>query len=182
MISRFIVFKILKWKVSGTFPSEHKKVIVLTAPHTSMMDFVMGWFYFRINGMKANFLIKEELFFFPLGILLRKLGSIPVKRGKVSLVDQMVEEFAKRDQVILNITPEGTRQRVTKWKRGFYKIAEATKAPIILGFVDYKKKTMGVFDDPYFEITGNEQEDIKRLKDLYRNVGARHPERFSAEY
>lgn len=181
MISRFIIYRILGWKTEGNFPVNEKKLIVLTAPHTSMMDFVLGWFYFRTQKIKANFLIKEELFFFPLGILLHHLGSIPVKRGKVSLVDQMVDVFEKRDRVILNITPEGTRSKVTKWKRGFLKIAEKTGAPIVVGFIDYKRKVMGVIPEIYFDLTGDENTDIKRLKTLYKGITPRHPEKFSVE-
>ncbi|MBU0764525.1 MAG: 1-acyl-sn-glycerol-3-phosphate acyltransferase [Bacteroidetes bacterium] len=179
MFSRFIFLRVLGWKIEGCFPVHEKKLIVVTAPHTSMMDFVIGWFYYRFHGLKTNFLIKKELFFFPLGLLLKSMGSIPVQRGKVSLVDQMVMEFDRRERIILNITPEGTRNRVTKWKRGFYKIAERTNTPVVLGYIDYKRKAMGIFPDTYLTITGNIEQDMQKLKRYYTDVTPRHPDRFT---
>ena len=92
-LCKFIFFDILGWKTTGQFPVNTKKLIVIIAPHTSMMDFILGWLYYGIHGRKAYFAIKKEFFFFPLGYLLKAMGSIPVDRKKTSLIDQMAQEF-----------------------------------------------------------------------------------------
>ena len=59
-----------------------EKYIIVMAPHTSNWDFVVGTLYARAEGFQCNFLIKKEWFFWPMGILMRKLGGIPVYRDK----------------------------------------------------------------------------------------------------
>ena len=66
-------------EVTEPFP---KKYIIALAPHTSNMDFIIGMLYCHAKGFTCNFLMKKEWFFWPLGILMRKLGGIPVYRNK----------------------------------------------------------------------------------------------------
>jgi len=47
--------------------------------------------------------------------------------------------------LILGISPEGTRSRVEKWKTGFYYIAQKANVPIVLMYMDYKKKRDWIF-------------------------------------
>lgn len=105
---------------------------------------------------------------------------IPVDRGNKDnhLVDRMVEEFQKRDTMYLTITPEGSRKKGKKWKKGFLVIAKEAGVPVYLGRIDYKDKycTWG----PRFEPTGDPDADLKYIMSTYRDVHPRHPENFSA--
>ena len=56
------------------------KYIICLAPHTSNWDFVLGQLYSGAEGWKIQFLMKKEWFFWPLGLLFRHLGGIPVYR------------------------------------------------------------------------------------------------------
>ena len=49
--------------------------------------------------------------------------------------------------MILGISPEGTRQKVKKWKTGFYYIALESRVPILLAGLDYKKKEIGIIGE-----------------------------------
>ena len=40
----------------------------------------------------------------------------------------------------LCITPEGSRKKRKKWKKGFLVIAKAAGVPVYLGRIDYKEK------------------------------------------
>jgi 1-acyl-sn-glycerol-3-phosphate acyltransferase len=62
-----LILKIWGWKVSGGIPPELKKCVVIVAPHTSMWDFVIGRMAWYVIGLKVKFLIKKEMFFFPVG-------------------------------------------------------------------------------------------------------------------
>ena len=42
-----------------------KKGIFALAPHTSNFDFILGILYSRAEGIKSNFLMKKEWFFWP---------------------------------------------------------------------------------------------------------------------
>jgi len=173
------VLKITGWKEVGSFP-EGKKFVVVAAPHTSMWDFVWGRLYYNTINKSVSFMIKEKYFFFPLGIWIKALGAIPVKMDRrVGLVKQMVDEFKRREEFLLTITPEATRKRVPRWKKGFYHIAIDADVPIVLGYLDYKKKELGV--KMTIKPTGDEKADLEKIRKAYYEVGAKHPEKFNNE-
>lgn len=177
MISLFIL-KLFGWKIEGKFP-DVKKAIVLVAPHTSMYDFVLGRLFFNVMRIRVNFLIKKELFFFPLGYLLKSLGALPVQRGSVksNMADIVTQKLLDSKSMYIVITPEGTRKKTANWKRGFYQIAQKSNVPLILGAIDYKKKLLIIGNQ--FHITGDYNDDIKKIKRYYVNITPRHPENFT---
>ena len=114
-----LVFKILGWKIVGSIP-EIKKCVVISAPHTSNWDFLIGRCFAYILDIKPKYLVKRELYIWPLSILIKLNGGIPVYRKTAkNTVDQVVEKFQTTENLILGIAPEGTRTRVEKWKTGF---------------------------------------------------------------
>ena len=73
--------------------------------------------------MQLKFLIKKELFFPPLGWILRLMGGIPVDRKKNNnMTDYASKLFKEYEQLYLVFTPEGTRSYNPNWKKGFYYI------------------------------------------------------------
>lgn len=173
--SRWIL-KRLGWTPEGTLPQIDKYIIIIV-PHTSMLDFFLGRLFLFSLDLKVNVLVKKELFFFPAGILLKKLGGIPVDRSKRSqTIARMVEHFQTKDKFILAIAPEGTRQKVESWRTGFYYMASDAHVPIIPAFCDYKRKVFGI--GPAFEPTGNMENDIMELKSFFRHVTPYHPDRY----
>ncbi|MDR3706096.1 MAG: 1-acyl-sn-glycerol-3-phosphate acyltransferase [Paludibacteraceae bacterium] len=174
--SRFIL-KLSGWKYIRTTPYIDKSVICL-APHTSNWDFIISkLFYTATGGKNSHFFMKREWFFFPLGLLLRGMGGIPVdRRRKTSLTDQVVAEFGRHKKFHLGVTPEGTRRAVKEWKKGFYFIAVKAGVPIQLAYIDYAKKEAGITG--VFIPTGNEKADFAEIKSFYKNVTGRFPERF----
>jgi 1-acyl-sn-glycerol-3-phosphate acyltransferase len=166
------------WKTEGEVPEEHKKLLIVEAPHTSNWDYLLGMLAITSIGVKVNVIIKKELFFWPLGLLLKKIGGIPLDRsGKLSKVEALANLFKEKDELNLAITPEGTRALSTKWKRGYYYIAVKAEVPILLTALDYKKKT-GIFGKLLYP-TGNYDEDFKIIKDFYKGVVAKYPENFN---
>jgi 1-acyl-sn-glycerol-3-phosphate acyltransferase len=178
---RFIskmILRLFGWKVIGGIPADVPKCVVSVAPHTSMWDFVIGRLAFWELGLKARFLIKKELFFWPLGPVIKWLGGIPVDRQKKgNLVEQVADMFNNYDSLYITVTPEGTRKLVNEWKRGYYYISLKAKVPIALGFLDYRKKIGGVVN--IFYPSGNYDEDRKIVEAAYRGLGARHPEKYN---
>ncbi|MFV0469156.1 MAG: 1-acyl-sn-glycerol-3-phosphate acyltransferase [Dysgonomonas sp.] len=171
------ILKVLGWKIEEeiNIPS---KCIFCVAPHTSNWDLVLGKIIYASTGQKSNFLIKKSWFFFPMNILFKAIGGIPVDRSRhTSLTDQLAEEFNKRERFQLAVTPEGTRKHNTEWKKGFYYIALAAKVPIVIVILDYKDKTV-YFKDLFYP-SGNIDEDMPLIKAYYKNAKGRHPELFS---
>ncbi|MEM9574624.1 MAG: acyltransferase, partial [Pseudomonadota bacterium] len=78
-----------------------------------------------------------------------------------------------RDDFILTIPPEGTRGNVRQWRTGFYYIALKAKVPLIIGMMDYAKKSGGL--GPSFMPTGDYKADMKRLSEFYHSVTPKFP-------
>lgn len=178
-ISKFILNK-MGWTIENILPNTPKCVIAV-APHTSNCDFIIGKLAYTSLGRTANFLIKKSWFFFPFNLFFRSIGGIPVDRNKNrSVTDTLSEEFKKRDQFQLAVTPEGTRKKVAEWKKGFYFIALKANVPIILVAIDYAKRTISFLDT--FYPTGMVDEDMKAIQSKYVGVQGRHPHLFNEEF
>jgi 1-acyl-sn-glycerol-3-phosphate acyltransferase len=175
-LARFIL-RLIGWKVESVLPPTVKKAIVVMAPHTSNWDFVLGWLGFSALGLRSKYLVKEEAFFFPLGIIIKWLGAIPVNREKNSVILQAGELFNHSDKLLLTLTPEGTRSLNKTWKKGFYLIARHAKVPMVLGYLDYKTKYggMGLIMEP----SDDYQKDLKIIEDFYKGKVAKFPEKFN---
>jgi len=168
----------LGWKSIGP-PAPVPKCIILGAPHTSIWDFVISFLYYTSVGGKAVVLIKKELFVWPIGGILRRLGGIPVNRSKgASLVKQIIDTFNAHDTLHVAIAPEGTRKPTTNWKGGFYTIAKATNVPVYMGIFDWGKKEVGIAEE--FVLSNDQQADIKRIRQWYKERGVigKHPKNF----
>lgn len=169
--------KVLGWKFVGSLDPNYTKYVILMAPHTSIWDFIWGKLAFSHQNIKGHYLVKKELFFFPLGSILKYAGAIPVDRGKRNnIVETMTKKFEIDNKFCLTITPEGTRKKVTKWKKGFIQIATMANVPIVLGYVDYKKKEFGLFN--IYHPTGDMDADIAAIRKFYLTVNAKYPENF----
>lgn len=173
-----LYLKIIGWKIGSTLDPSIKKCVLVGAPHTSNMDYPVALATLYASGVRVRFLAKSSLFKFPLGILMRATGGIPVDRSKHNnMVEAMISMFAVKDSLILMIPAEGTRSYVKEWKSGFYHTALGAKVPIAMGYLDYGKKVSG-FGDLYYP-TGDYQKDLVEIKNFYRKFKARHPEKSS---
>ena len=155
-----------------------EKYIIVMAPHTSNWDFVVGTLYARAEGFQCNFLIKKEWFFWPMGILMRKLGGIPVYRDKKTGSTERLATLAMQSKEFhLCITPEGTRQPNREWKRGFYYIALKAQLPILLYGLDYRKKVIEC--TKVIIPNGDVEGQMAEIKEYFARCTAKKPENFS---
>ena len=137
---------VLGWRVTGELPNTPKCILAI-APHTSNWDFIVGIFAYFALRIRASWLVKHTALKGPWGPLGRYLGGIGIDRARAGdVAAQLAKEFSRRDQLILAITPEGTRKRVLEWKRGFHNIALASGVPIVPVAIDYSTKTIKFFD------------------------------------
>ena len=174
---RWLLYKQMGWKKEVT-ESHPDKYIICLAPHTSNWDFLIGQLYSSAEGMKSNFLMKKEWFFWPLGPIFRRLGGIPVVRSKhTSMTDSLAEAARQADHFMLCITPEGTRSPNPEWKKGFYFIAQKAGIPILLYGMDYEKRLIRCTKTivPNGDID-SQMGDIKRY---YKDFKGKKPENFT---
>ncbi len=139
-----LILRVGGWTAIGEIPALNKAVFI-AAPHTSNWDGFWLLVYRFSFDIKLRLLAKHTLFWWPLGSILRGAGAIPIDRAhSSSTVQQLVDLFAKEDHFYLALAPEGTRKWKPYWKTGFYQIAAAAKVPIVLAFIDYRKKELGI--------------------------------------
>jgi 1-acyl-sn-glycerol-3-phosphate acyltransferase len=168
-------FKLAGWKVSGSFPYHHKKMVIIVAPHTSSKDVIIGFAARSVLGIHhAKFLGKKELFDGPFGWLFRWLGGTPVDRhSNQGMVEQVVQLFKANDRFLLAMAPEGTRQRVDKLRTGFYHIAKAAQVPILPVGLDFRNKHL-VVGEAFFT-TGNEEADYDGIIRFFSKIEGANP-------
>lgn len=136
------IFRIFGWRVEGEFPNRGKAIVALV-PHSSNIDFFLTIAFLWATGMKASFLIKHTVFWYPLGSIIRALGGIPVDRSQPNgLVGEVTRQFQEKSKLILGITPSGTRRPVSEWKDGFARIAASAKVPVVPAVLNYRTKTV----------------------------------------
>ena len=170
-----VVLKITGWRTHGRLPATPKFVIV-GAPHTSNWDLPYGLFIIFVLRGKIYWLGKESLFRRPFKGFFKWLGGIPIDRSKSkNVVAQSIQQFNQNKTMILTIAPEGTRSRVKKWKTGFYHIAKGANVPIVLGFLDYRRKAGGI--GPVIYPTGNIEADMKTIRAFYDGISGKFPEK-----
>lgn len=171
------ILKIFGWKVVCTVP-DYPKCIICVAPHTSNWDFVLGKLAYWSVGRQAGFLIKESWFFFPMNLLFKALGGIPVPRRRgSSLSETLIAKFKATDRLSIAITPEGTRARVSEWRTGFLHIAYEAGVPIVLGAIDAATKTIHL--ETTFIPTGDIPADMRAIKEYYSGFKGIKPENFT---
>ena len=112
-----------------------------------------------------------------IGIVIHRIAGLANLVGNRHLAEQLVERFNNSDELVLVITPEGTRKLVKRWKRGFHHIASAAHIPIVFAYVDYKTRTMGIGTTLY--PTDDYQADLEIIKNFYRGMEGRNPELFT---
>jgi 1-acyl-sn-glycerol-3-phosphate acyltransferase len=168
------LFWLTGWKTEGAIPPANRFVII-AAPHTSNWDaFAMlaAAYIFRV---KISWFVKKQAFFFPLGILVRAVGGIPIDRSaRRNVVDQAVARFGESERLILAVPPEATRKKSSTWKTGFYHIARKAGVPILLGYLDYERKVAGI--GPAFTPTGDIEADFRVFEEFYAKVTPKFPE------
>jgi 1-acyl-sn-glycerol-3-phosphate acyltransferase len=170
------VLSMLGWEMIGDFP-EVKKSIVIFAPHTAHIDALYGKLGFSSLGIKYLFLSKKELFFFPMNLVMKKFGSMAVRgvEGK-NAIYQVVDILNRTDELNVVLSPEGRIYKVDDWNKGFYYMALKAQVPIVVAYLDYKNKQMGVKGIIY-ELDSYETV-IKQINHMYKNVQGKNPENF----
>lgn len=160
---------LLRWSgwTSHVMVPHRDRCIICVAPHTSNWDFILGELHYGSQGYHANFLMKSEWFFWPLGPLFRRMGGIPVHRSHTtSLTDQLAAAATEAEHFHLAITPEGTRKLATTWKRGFYYIALKAQIPIQLYAIDGTARQIVCTRE--LMPSGDYEADMQIVREYYR--------------
>lgn len=167
-------FRLSGWRLEGTRPG-YEKFLAIGAHHTSNWDFLLMLavaFGFDIN---VRWMGKDSLFRWPWGWFFRFCGGVPVDRSKSqNLVEQSIEQFREHDKFVIAIAPEGTRKKSSHWKTGFYHIAAGAGVPIVMAFLDFRRKAAGL--GPTLMPTGDIEADFQKIREFYLTVTPKYPD------
>ena len=155
--------RMLGWKLVGRFPDE-KQLLIVVAPHSSAWDALYGLLIKVAAGIDIRFMAKREAFWFPLGLLLKGLGAIPIdRRAAHGVVGETVAGFRSNPNAWFLLAPEGTRKAVKKWKSGFWHIARQAQVPVCAMYIHYPDKCFGIVDGT-FRMTEDMDGDIEKIR------------------
>ena len=169
-LAKFI-FRARGWRMTGELP-DLPKAVFIAAYHTSNWDGF--WFITYKFALKVNvrFLAKQSLFWWPFSIFLTRIGAMPIDRSRnESVVQQLVHAFDSAEHLFLALAPEGTRKTRPYWKSGFYQIAKAAKVPVVLAYIDYARKEVGIGPQFY---PGDVERDLEFMRNFYAGVTPKH--------
>ena len=170
-LARLIFFKLMGWTIKGEYP-DIQKLIVAVVPHSSYFDFIVAVLTRTILNKRIKFLGKKELFNPLTGLIFKFWGGIPIDREINKNYVETVVEFINKNKINhLAIAPEGTREKVEKWKTGFYYIADQSRTPIMMTSFDYKNKTV-ILNKPFYT-TGDIEKDFELLRDKVSSIEPR---------
>ena len=154
------------WRVIGTFP-DIPRLVLIAAPHSSNWDGIWGMAAKMALGFDARILGKDSLFWWPLSVVLRRLGVIPLDRSKPQgVVEQSIELIRQSPQLWFALAPEGTRKPVQQWKAGFLKIAHGAGVPVLMAYFHYPERIIGI--GALFHPTGDPKADMVAVRQWYR--------------
>lgn len=172
-----LFLKLAGWKTVGALQPEANKSVFIAAPHTSNWDLpfaLMCGFVLRLN---MYWMGKASLFGFPFGGLMRWIGGIAIDRAKSNnVVAASALALTQASGALqLVVAPEGTRSKTRQWKTGFYHIAVSAKVPIVMAYIDYEDKIVGL--GPLFYPTGDIDADMLIIKAFYAPFEAKKASR-----
>jgi 1-acyl-sn-glycerol-3-phosphate acyltransferase len=168
------LLRITGWQLDGARP-EFNRYVLIAAPHTSNWDLPLMLLFAAAFDIKVTWMAKHNLFFPPVGWIMRAMGGLPIVRHQSgNVVDAMAESFSTAAGLVLVVPTEGTRKRTEYWKSGFYHIARQAKVPIVPSFLDFGRKRGG-FGPPLLT-TGDVKVDMQYFRDFYHDMKGKFPD------
>ncbi|MCP4547466.1 MAG: acyltransferase [bacterium] len=169
--------KLTGWTLETNLPPDSKYVLI-GAPHTTNWDFPLMLAATGAWRLKVSWMGKDSLFSSRMGGLLRALGGISIDRSNPNgVVGQISGHFKERDKLVIVMAVSGTRSRTDYWRSGFYWIAKEAQVPIACGFINFKRKVLGV--KASFIPSGDIAADMDRIREIYQDVHGKYPENAS---
>lgn len=163
------------WSLDTELPATSRYILILY-PHTSNWDFIYGMLAKGALGVPFRWMGKKEMFHWPLRTLYQAMGGIPVDRSNPQgLLDAIQTQYEQESDLVIALTPEGTRSFRPYWKSGFYRLAQQANLPIALGYIDYRHKRLGI--GPLIQISGDQNSDLTAIRDFYQHVHGKYPEK-----
>jgi len=189
-----LVLKIVNWDITGDLPDK-KRIIIASAPHSSLFDAIYAYFVCLAIDLKFYFLGSVSMFTrivvplpfkknpdklgipHPFGKVQNKVllnfGGIPVWRAKsTGATQQVIDQLKSKEKFILYLTVEGEMKTNQMIKSGFHYIGKALDAVVVPTKIDYKNRRFELMDE--LKLTDSVQTDKDALMERYHLVQGRN--------
>jgi 1-acyl-sn-glycerol-3-phosphate acyltransferase len=177
-----LILKLVGWKVvlEGDVDNLDRCILVV-APHTSNAEYLLGNLAYWSMGKKLKVIIKDAHTKAWYGFIVKAIGGIGIDRSQKNDLVKFVVDLFKKEDFSLVITPEGTRSRVPKWRKGFYHMALAAKVPIVYAAGDFKEKVMYLGKKiSVEELKSRSFEEIMTdMEEYYKKIHPKYPENWN---
>lgn len=172
------VLKLFGWRMRYR-PLPGPRGIAVIYPHTSNWDFMVGLFGKWTLALPFRWLAKDAFFKGITGRILgpwfRSLGGEPVDRGATTgMIKRQASRMLAADWYWLAITPEATRGYRPNWRSGFYYLALEAQVPLVIVYLDYAAKVLGVVDHVF--LTGDREADMAAIAAACAGHAGKHPQ------
>jgi 1-acyl-sn-glycerol-3-phosphate acyltransferase len=163
-----LAMRVRGWRITGELP-DLPKFVIIVAPHTSNWDFFVGLSAKWALGLKVSWIAKHTVFRWPIAGALKRLGGIPVVRDRPQgVVQDVVDAFREREQMVFALAPEGTRRRVAHWRSGYWHVARAARVPIVPVALDYALRM--IYIGPPHETSASLEDDEQKLRRYFARI------------
>lgn len=173
----FLILKLCGWKDDYPKDFDSKKSIFISAPHTSIRDYMFSIVSFWKQGFDV-YLVHENQKISILTCFFKKIFGRKACFLEEEGIAFSVDLLNNTDKLILAFSTESTTVKSNTWRTEFYEVAQKTKTPIAIGYLDYSDKIMGV--SQLFTITGNKKRDLEKISKFYNNFTPRHPNKYKS--
>jgi 1-acyl-sn-glycerol-3-phosphate acyltransferase len=171
-----LLLRLTGWRRGGA-PPPLKRFVLIAAPHTSNWDAVYLLAFGAVYDLEISWLMKQEHFRWPIGLLYSALGGIPVDRSaRRDRVAHLAGQFGERERLVVVVPPEGTRRRAEHWKSGFFHLALQADVPIVCSYLDYTRKIGGF--GPVLQPTDGVGAVMDACRAFYADKEGRFPDQF----
>jgi 1-acyl-sn-glycerol-3-phosphate acyltransferase len=167
------VLRLARWRIEGEVPDEPKLVLV-GAPHTTNLDFVLTKLVAGALGVRLSWVGKKSLFPGPVARIARGLGGIPVDRASSEgFVAEMAAELRRRERFYLALMPAGSRSTPDSWRSGFWYIARDAGVPMLLVAFDWGRRTIRLGPLLHARPDASYDEEVARIRACFDGVRGR---------
>lgn len=172
------ILHLIGWRLLyKPLPGAHGVVVVY--PHTSNWDFFIGLLGKWALGLPFSWLGKESLFTGltgkTVGVLLRHWHGIPVERRTATgATARLAKDMLASEWCWIALAPEGTRSYSPHWRTGFYHLTLTAKVPLLMVYMDYPNKTLGVVDT--LMLTGDVERDMAAIAAVFKGHHGLNPQ------
>lgn len=159
------LLKIIGFKINITIKNLPSKIIFISS-HTSIYDFFIGMIvYYGYLHKKYNlYCLMKKLFESIVSPFLlfidNKVNIISVNKKKTGLTQKIINTLKNKDNYLIYIAPEGTRNMTQVLRKGYWIISKELNIDVIYIGIDFHKKIIQLENHRKVNENWNIEQDI----------------------